>query len=70
VNQSPRRALDHMLSHHEPYPALVMNSYWEILRANPTDSRLMAFLLNPPATASKEPPNVLRLLFYPGFLRP
>lgn len=47
-----------------------MNSYWEILRANPTDSRLMAFLLNPPATASKEPPNVLRLLFYPGFLRP
>ena len=64
------RALDHMLSHHEPYPALVMNSYWDILRANPAAGRLMAFLLDPPATAPAEPPNVLRLLFHPDLLRP
>ena len=64
------RALDHILSHQEPYPALVMNSYWDILRANAAAGRLMAFLLDPPATPPSEPPNVLRLLFHPDLLRP
>ncbi len=37
-------ALDHMLAHHEAYPALGVDRAWTLLRANPAALRLTAFL--------------------------
>ena len=63
-------ALEHILTQQEPYPAVVMNTYWDILRANAATGRLMAFLLGPPAQPPSEPPNALRMFFHPDLLRP
>jgi transcriptional regulator with XRE-family HTH domain len=64
-----RRALDLILRHQEPYPAVVMNRHWDIVRSNDGAQRLFAFLLDtsPPRPG---PPNVLRLMFDPTGLRP
>jgi len=54
-------ALDYMLSHHEPYPAFVVDRCWNLLRANRGASSLTEFLLGP-APAD--------LLSWPGQLGP
>lgn len=62
------RALDAILDQHRPFPAVVLDRMWNILRANSCAERFFAFLLagqTPPA-----PPNVLRLIFHPNGLRP
>jgi transcriptional regulator with XRE-family HTH domain len=55
-----RAALDRMLAHHEPYPAVVMDRHWDVLEANRAAEAMFAFLLDEPAP---EPPNVVRLMF-------
>jgi transcriptional regulator with XRE-family HTH domain len=68
VNQ----ALDHMLAQQEPFPALVVDRRWNLLRANAGAGRLTAFLTGPvPAPAS--PPgtvNIAKWLLAPEGLRP
>jgi transcriptional regulator with XRE-family HTH domain len=62
------RALDAILAQHRPFPAVVLDRTWNIVRANDCGERFFAFLLagqSPP-----EPPNVLRLMFHPDGLRP
>lgn len=57
-------ALTSMLDQHEPFPAVVMNRGWDVLRANGGAVRLFGTLLAPdplPADA-----NVLRLVIEPG----
>jgi transcriptional regulator with XRE-family HTH domain len=64
-----RTAIDAILNQQEPYPAVVMNRHWDIVRANRAASRFFALLLDgrtPPAGTS----NVLRLMFHPEGLRP
>src|SRR5262245_62698436 len=41
------RALDHMLAQQEPFPAIVVDRRWDVLRANAGAGRLTAFLMGP-----------------------
>jgi transcriptional regulator with XRE-family HTH domain len=58
-----RRAIDLMLEHHEPYPALVMNRHWDVVMTNRALPRVIGRLF-----ASKHH-NVLRQIFDPTDLR-
>jgi len=64
-------ALDYMLGQHEPYPALVVDRRWNLLRANRGAVRLTEFLLGPsPADPTGEPVNLAIALMSPEGLRP
>ena len=43
--QPAREALDRILSHHEPYPAIVTDVAWNIVMKNNAASRIIAFCL-------------------------
>jgi len=61
------RALDAMLAHHEPFPAVVMDRQWKLQRANEGAVRLFTRLFAPePLPAS---PNILRTVVEPGPVR-
>jgi transcriptional regulator with XRE-family HTH domain len=60
-------ALTSMLTHHDPFPAVVMDRGWNVLRANAGAARLFGGLLAP--AALPEPANVLRLMIEPGPVR-
>jgi hypothetical protein len=55
-----------MLVHHEPYPAVVMDRHWNVLRANDAATAMFAWLLD--GADGGDPANVVRLMFGP--LRP
>jgi transcriptional regulator with XRE-family HTH domain len=62
-----RRAVDRVLSAHEPYPALAVDRHWSLVAAN----RAVAPLLAGAAPALLTPPvNVLRLSLHPDGLAP
>jgi len=64
-------ALDYMLSHHEPYPAFVVDRGWNLLRANRGASSLKEFLLGPaPTETPSAPVNLAIALVSPDGLRP
>ncbi len=65
---SVRGALDAILRQQEPFPAVVMNRHWDILRTNEAASRFFGLLLGDRAMAA--PANVLRMMFDPGAVRP
>ena len=56
-----RDALEQVLEHHEPYPAVVMDRHWNLLRANHAAEALFAWLLD--GAPAGDPPNVVRLMF-------
>ena len=58
-----RAALDTMLAHHEPFPAVVMNRHWNVMMANAPAEAMFAFLLG--GEDGGDPPNVVRLMFGP-----
>jgi transcriptional regulator with XRE-family HTH domain len=60
-------ALTSMLAQHEPFPAVVMDRSWNVLRANAGGTRLFGDLLAP--APMPEPSNVLRLMIEPGPIR-
>lgn len=63
-----RSALDAILTHQEPYPAVVMNPRWDIVTVNDAARTFFARVL-----AGRTPPdagNVLRLFFHPEGVRP
>ena len=62
-----RKALDAILRHHEPLPAVVMNRHWDILETNAAAERFFALLLD---SKSAVEPNVSRMIFDPEGLRP
>jgi transcriptional regulator with XRE-family HTH domain len=67
VNQ----ALDYMLAQQEPFPAVVVDRRWNLLRANAGAGRLTAFLTGPsPAPASTDAVNLAEWLISPDGLRP
>ena len=64
-------ALDHMLAQQEPFPALVVDRRWNVLRVNAGAGRLMAFLTGPlPAPAATGTVNIAEELLSPDGLRP
>lgn len=58
-----RAALEQMLDHHEPHPAVVMDRHWNVLRTNRAATALFDWLLE--GRDPGEPPNVVRLMFGP-----
>jgi hypothetical protein len=62
------RALDYILAQQEPYPAVVVDRHWNLLRANTGAVRLVEFLVGPiaPGTAI----NLADALVAPDVLRP
>lgn len=64
-----RQALELILRHQEPYPAVVMNRSWDLVSSNSAAQTLFTTLLADSPIAG-EPPNVIRLLFHPNGLRP
>ena len=65
-----RRALDFILRQQEPYPAIVLDRYWNILLANEGTSRFMDVFLDPAEAEALGPPNAIRLICHPQALRP
>jgi len=62
-----RVAINAMLAAHEPFPAVVLDRGWNVLRANGGATRLFGGLLAPDPIP--EPANVLRLMIEPGPVR-
>jgi transcriptional regulator with XRE-family HTH domain len=60
-----RRAIEAILAHQEPYPAFVLNRYWDVLMANQAAARIGVFLLDGPRRHT----NMVRQTFDPGDLR-
>jgi transcriptional regulator with XRE-family HTH domain len=63
-----RGALDAILRQQEPFPAVVMNRHWDLVRTNQAATRFFGLLLG--ARRVAEPANVLRMMFHPDGLRP
>lgn len=63
-----REALDAILRQQEPYPAVVMNRHWEVLRTNEAAGRFFDLLLT--GTGWQGPANVVRMMLDPAALRP
>ena len=64
-----RRALDFILRQQEPYPAIVVDRHWNILKVNNATARLVEHFLDPSATAELGL-NAMRLMFHPRGFRP
>src|SRR5438045_6064446 len=65
-----RRALDFILRQQEPYPALVLDRHWNVLRVNDGSARFQARFLDATDVATLGPPNAMRLMFHARALRP
>jgi len=61
-------ALDHMLTQQEPYPAVVVDRHWNLLRSNQGAIRLVEFLVGPVAPGTAV--NLADALVAPDVLRP
>lgn len=64
-----RRALEFILDHQEPYPAVVLDRHWNILSMNGAGQRFVG-LLTEGQPAIPGAPNVVRSVFHPHGLRP
>jgi transcriptional regulator with XRE-family HTH domain len=62
------RALDLILKHQEPYPAVVLDAQWDVVRANDAAMPFFARLLGDVKPEGR--PNVLRLTFDERYLKP
>ncbi|WOD39400.1 helix-turn-helix transcriptional regulator [Nodosilinea sp. E11] len=65
-----QRAIDFMLHQQEPYPALVLDRYWNLLKANQGALRLMEWLLGDRLRTLGQPLNMMQLMIHPQGLRP
>jgi transcriptional regulator with XRE-family HTH domain len=61
-------ALERMLRQHEPFPALVMDRYWNVLMTNQAAPRFFSRFCD--LTARASPRNMLQLMFDPAGMRP
>lgn len=66
--QSVTNALGRMLRQHEPFPALVMDRYWDVLMTNESAPRFFNCFID--MAARKAPRNMLHLMFDPAGMRP
>ena len=67
--EQARRALDFMLRQQEPYPAIVVDRNWNILKANGGAVRLVEAFADRDA-AGEWGGNAMRLMFHPRGFRP
>jgi len=66
--KSITRALQRMLRQHEPFPAIVMDRYWNVLLTNDAAPRFFNCFID--MNARQQPRNLLHLMFDPSGMRP
>lgn len=66
--RSVNEALERMLRQHEPFPAVVMDRYWNVLLANAAAPRFFNIFID--MSARPPPRNLLHLMFDPAGMRP
>ena len=66
--QSISKALQRMLTQHEPYPALVMDRYWNVILTNEAAPRFFNCFID--LSQRPSPRNLLHLMFDPKGMRP
>lgn len=66
--QGITRALDRMLRQHDPFPAMVMDRYWNVLNTNESSPRFFGSFID--MAARTGPRNMLHLIFDPNGMRP
>ncbi|MFT4438874.1 helix-turn-helix domain-containing protein [Caballeronia sp. 15715] len=66
--QSVTNALGRILRQHEPFPAMVMDRYWNVLMTNESSPRFFNCFID--LSARKSPRNMLHLMFDPEGMRP
>ena len=66
--QSVIKALERILRQHEPFPALVMDRYWNVLMTNESAPRFFNCFID--MSQRKGPRNMLHLMFDPDGMRP
>jgi len=66
--QSVTKALERILRQHEPFPALVMDRYWNVLMTNQSAPRFFNRFID--MSERKGPRNMLHLVFDPDGMRP
>jgi len=66
--KSINRALARILAQHEPYPAMVLDRYWNVLLTNEAAPRFFNCFIE--LSARPAPRNVLHLMFDPNGMRP
>lgn len=62
------RAVDRMLTQHEPHPALLMDRYWNVLKTNEGAPRFFGAFID--LSLRPRPRNLLHLMFDPEGMRP
>ncbi|WP_267220722.1 helix-turn-helix domain-containing protein [Dyella silvae] len=66
--QGLRNAIERMLRHHDPFPAIVMDRYWNVLMTNEYAPRFFNCFFD---TSKRDGPrNMLHLIFDPKGMRP
>jgi transcriptional regulator with XRE-family HTH domain len=65
-----QQALEFVLKQQEPYPALVMDHQWNLLKSNQGATRVFQLFLDPAHLPVESPLNIMRLTFDPHGLRP
>jgi transcriptional regulator with XRE-family HTH domain len=63
-----RQALDRLLQHQEPYPAVVLDRQWNILQANRSAPKFFGLLAD--LSQLPQPLNLIRSMFDPSAFRP
>ena len=63
-----KRAVDRLLRQHEPFPALVMDRYWNVIETNAAAPAFFGRFID--LAAHAKPRNLLHLMFDPDALRP
>jgi transcriptional regulator with XRE-family HTH domain len=66
--QGVTRALERMLRQHEPFPAVVMDRYWNVLVTNDAAPRFFNCFID--MSRRSAPRNMLHLMFDPNGMRP
>jgi transcriptional regulator with XRE-family HTH domain len=66
--KSVGKALERMLTQHEPYPAIVMDRYWNVLLTNEAAPRFFNCFID--MGTRPAPRNMLHLMFDPTGMRP
>jgi transcriptional regulator with XRE-family HTH domain len=66
--KSITKALERMLTQHNPFPAVVMDRYWNVLMTNESAPRFFNCFID--MAARKGPRNILHLTFDPEGMRP
>jgi transcriptional regulator with XRE-family HTH domain len=66
--KSVGKALQRMLTQHEPYPAIVMDRYWDVLLTNDAAPQFFNGFID--LGARPAPRNMLHLMFDPAGMRP